>query len=126
MSDDTPANASFAPGTPPVGQRVHACLECGTSTGKSGDFCANACRDAFNNRRKRRGAEFYDLYMAHRFERALATKLKLMSRINRLASIYREDDRQRREGRRSWRRPQDVLDDRPYLRSIATRIRSGR
>ncbi|WP_084368962.1 transcriptional regulator [Rhizobium sp. RU36D] len=106
--------------------RVHACLECESETQKTGDFCCDACRAVFNNRRKARGAEIYDLYMAHRFQRNLATQLKLMSRINRLASIYREEDRAMRNGRRSWRRPQDVLEERPYLRSIATRIRSGR
>ncbi|MBP0438456.1 transcriptional regulator [Tianweitania sediminis] len=105
--------------------RVHACLECGAEGTKS-DFCGPRCRIAFNNRRKSRGAEFYDLYMAHRFERATAKSLGVFQAINRLASIYREEDKVRREGRRSWRAPKLVLMERPFLKAIVTHIRAGR
>lgn len=100
---------------------MRECLECGASTGK-GEFCCKACRYAFNNRQKVRGAEMYDLYMAFRFERATARENNIQSAINRLAAIYREEDRARRSGRRSWRRPLDVLADRPYLKALGGRI----
>ena len=52
-----------------MNKRPHACLECGGECGK-GEFCGSACRMAFNNRRKARGAELYDLFMVHRFATA--------------------------------------------------------
>lgn len=107
--------------------RVHECLECGVpATGRAAEFCSQACRFAFNNRRKRRGAELYDLYMAHRFDRAVATELGVFQAINRLASDYREQDKAERAGRRSWRKPRAVLSERPYLKAIATYDGTGR
>lgn len=106
--------------------RVHACLECGAGTTAKGDFCSVACRTGFNNRRKARGAEMYDLYMAHRFDRDNAQALGVFQAINRLASDFRQEDKARRAGRRSWRNPRDVLAERPYLKAIHTRIRAGR
>ena len=106
--------------------RVHACLDCGTPTAAKGEFCSTACRTAFNNRRRQRGAEFYDLYMAHRFERGLAAQLGLFQAINRLASMFRQDDKDRRAGRKSWRSPRLVMDERPYLKSIVTHETFGR
>lgn len=106
--------------------RVHACLECGGATVKSGDFCSAGCRSDFNNRRKRRGAELYDLYMAHRFDRAAALDLGVFQAINRLASNYRQEDHSERDSRRSWRSPALVMEERPFLKSVSTRIRSGR
>ena len=105
--------------------RVHACLECGgafTPRAVPGnhqpEFCSNACRSLFNNRRKRRGAEFYDLIMAHRFEREEAQQLRVLSKINRLASIYRQQDKDARSARRSWRKANEVIGERPYLSSV--------
>lgn len=106
--------------------RVRACLECGADHRCKGDFCSTACRHDFNNRRKARGAELYDLYMAHRFERGLAKQLGVFQAINRLASNYREEDKARRAGRRSWRSPRVVLEERPFLKSIATYDGTGR
>ena len=107
-------------------RRVHACLECGTDHSCKGDFCSNACRHDFNNRRKARGAELYDLYMAHRFERNRAKQLGVFQAINRLASNFREEDKARRSGRRSWRSPRTVLDERPFLKAIAAYDGTGR
>lgn len=106
--------------------RVHACLECGKAKTEKADFCSGRCRVRFNNRRKMRGAELYDLYMAHRFDRQRAQELGVFQAINRLASIYRSEDVADRAGRRSWRPPAAVLDERPFLKSISTKIRSGR
>lgn len=102
------------------------CLECGTDHACKGEFCSTACRTVFNNRRKQRGAELYDLYMAHRFDRDRAQELGVFQAINRLASTYRDEDRESRNGRRSWRRPRDVLEERPFLKSIATYDGTGR
>lgn len=109
-----------------VARRVHACLECGAPTASKGDFCATACRSAFNNRRKARGAELYDLFMAHRFDRETAQALGVMAKMNRLASFYRGEDETKRGKRRSWRRPADVLADRPWLSAVAVQDYTGR
>lgn len=106
--------------------RVHACLECGEPMAGKGDFCTRRCRYAFNNRRKQRGAELYDLYMAHRFDRARAQELGVFQAINRLASNYRQEDMATRDGRKSWRAPRAVLEERPYLKGISTYDRTGR
>ena len=107
-------------------KRIHACLECGAETRSKGEFCSALCRTAFNNRRKARGAELYDLYMALRFDRATATDLGVFQAINRLASVYRQQDRQERSGRRSWRGPRAVLEERPYLKAVTSYDGTGR
>ncbi len=100
-------------------RRVHAwCAECDAvlpASADAGGFCCAACRHAFNNRRKSRGAELYDLFMACRFERTLASKLRLWGCLARLASGFRDEDARQRAGRRSWRPPGEVLERRPYL-----------
>lgn len=106
--------------------RVHACLECGEGTTRQREFCSAKCRSDWNNRRKQRGAELYDLYMAHRFDRTNAQALRVFQAINRMASNFREEDKARRAGRQSWRSPRTVIEERPYLRSITTHVRIGR
>ncbi|MCE7026405.1 transcriptional regulator [Jiella sp. CBK1P-4] len=109
--------------------RLDGCLECGAGFQRRrehGAFCSPRCRGTFNNRRARRGAELYDLYMAHRYERPLARALGLFQAINRLASVYRAEDLSQRDGRASWRRPQEVMAERPFLKAIATATRAGR
>ena len=106
--------------------RVHACLECGEGTPRKGEFCSAKCRSDWNNRRRQRGAELYDLYMAHRFDRVTAQTLGVFQAINRMASNFREDDKARRDGRKSWRAPQTVMEERPYLRAVTTHVRIGR
>ncbi|TPM06972.1 transcriptional regulator [Mesorhizobium sp. B2-3-7] len=99
-------------------QRVHACLECGGPRSPKAEFCSAGCRTDFNNRRKARGAELHDLYMAHRFDRANAKTAGVLQAMNRMASNWREEDKARRDGRRSWRATSEVLAERPYLRGI--------
>lgn len=110
--------------------RLVACLECGRETECQGptprEFCSGGCRKSWNNRRMTRGAELLDLYMAHRFDRQHATLLGLFQAINRLASDYRYQDRAERAGRRSWRRPGDVLAERPHLKAALYRVRAGK
>lgn len=69
----------------------------------------------FANRRASRGAELYDLFMASRFELEKSKDLKLWRMMNRMASGFREQDRRERDGRRSWMRPEQVLEAKAYL-----------
>lgn len=104
------------------------CLECGgaliPASPIEAEFCASACRMAFNNRRAKRGAELYDLFMALRHDRAVATAFKVWRLLNRLAAGFRAEDVAERDGRRSWRSPAAILARRPYL--AAERIASVR
>jgi len=101
--------------------RAAICLECGWQHARKGEFCSVRCRTDFNNRRKARGAELYDLFMVLRFDRPLAKLLGVYQLVCRMASVFREEDRAKREGRRSWRRPQAVIEERPYLKTIRGR-----
>lgn len=81
------------------------CRECGTSLDgrdKRTVFCSPKCRSTFNHRRQQRGAELYDLFMMLRYERAIAGKYNLWSRMCRLGEIYRDADHVERAGRKSW------------------------
>ncbi|MGY2048856.1 hypothetical protein [Methylobacterium sp. JK268] len=120
MSLNAPAQAVQERETAPL-RYARTCLECGhayEAAMRHSEFCCSSCRQEWNNRRSRRGAEVYDLWMAFRFQRPLARSLKLLSALNRLASIYREEDRRERGARPSWRAPEVVLSSRPYLRAV--------
>ncbi|WP_426315686.1 hypothetical protein ACN9MF_12940 [Methylobacterium fujisawaense] len=103
-----------------IGGARHICLECGrpfAAAVSGAEFCGPACRMVFNNRRARRGAELYDLFMALRHDRATATLFKVWRLLNRLAAIFRDEDRQERDGRKSWRDPATIIARRPYLKA---------
>lgn len=106
------------------------CLWCGgayVSPVAESEFCATPCRKSFNNLRAMRGAELYDLFMALRHDRAVATAFKAWRLLNRLASGFRAEDRAQRAGRRSWRHPAEIIARRPYLVSeTLTLPRAGR
>ncbi|WP_238257871.1 transcriptional regulator [Methylobacterium gnaphalii] len=96
------------------------CLECGetfASTKTDAEFCGDRCRMAFNNRRTKRGAEIYDLFMSLRHDRKTATVLNVFTLVSRLATIYRREDADQRAGRRSWRHASEIIDRRPYLKA---------
>jgi predicted nucleic acid-binding Zn ribbon protein len=81
------------------------CLECGEkfdTDRPEAEFCSNACRKDWHNRRMQRGAEILDFIMSKRFDRAHEKEARLL--IDRLASAYRDADKAKRGGRRSWRR----------------------
>lgn len=102
-----------------------ACLWCGQaylSPAPEAEFCGSLCRKAFNNLRAMRGAELYDLFMALRHDRAVATAFKVWRALNRLAAGFRFEDRTERAGRRSWRHPGVILARRPYLGSDAPHV----
>lgn len=88
----------------PHGHRT--CCECGTvyAPGRAHEsfFCSSDCRQAWNNRRAKRGAELYDLFMALRYERGLSQVLGLWSLICRMAQAWRDEDVAKRDGRKSW------------------------
>lgn len=99
------------------------CRECGAAfkaVRKAGAFCTPACRTNWSNRRNMRGAQLYDLYMAHRFEREAATEAGALAIMNRLAADWRDEDNRQRGGRKSWGDWREFLAQRPYL--IATRL----
>ena len=104
------------------------CLECGgrRDLHRAGSFCCTPCRKAWGNRRMTRGAELYDLYMVLRYDRQTGVEIGAFQAINRLVSIFRQEDNRERAGRRSWRPPREVLLDRPSLKTMTTRIRAGR
>lgn len=94
------------------------CLECGEAFPRrrsDAEFCGRKCVRAWNNRRMTRGAELYDLLMVARFDRERATKFKVWRTINRLAAHFREEDKARRDGRRSWRRLRAVMESKIFL-----------
>jgi hypothetical protein len=115
-------------GAPTGFQRV--CLECGDdfeSMKSFGAFCCPAHRLAWNNRRSKRGAELYDLFMALRFQRGLARTLALWKLACRLVSAFRDEDWRERDGRLSWRSPRTVIEERPWLtaKTLVRRRRRG-
>lgn len=57
-------------------------------------FLTDQARTAWNNRRKSRGAELYDLFMAYRYDRKRAKLLGLFSRMCALAAKWRYEDKE--------------------------------
>ena len=97
---------------------TRSCGECGGSMegrDKAAAFCDKRCRDNHKNRRCRRGVLLYDLFMALRFERKLASKLKVWSAMCRLAGTWREEDNHERAGRRSWGDWRGWLEANPWV-----------
>lgn len=83
-----------------------SCRECGVgyeAKKAASLFCSSPCRMAFNNRRRDRGAELYDLFMATRFDRKDAGEARAWALMCSLASAYRDADKATRGGRDSWR-----------------------
>lgn len=79
------------------------CRECGSPlTSARAEFCAVACRRAWNNRRAMRGAELYDLFRALRRDRREATERGLWKDICRLEEKWQIEDQRDRPGRRSY------------------------
>ena len=82
------------------------CKECGGGFDlKRNDqsFCCTPCRNAWENRRMTRGAIVYDflMQMVHR-----PTSKGLWSAMRRLATAWKAEDREERNGRQSWRNPE--------------------
>lgn len=60
---------------------------------ESARFIDADARQAWNNRRKVRGAQLYDLFMAYRYDRKAAKVLKLFSVMCELAAVWRAEDK---------------------------------
>jgi hypothetical protein len=81
------------------------CQDCGDSfqtDAREARFCSTKCRKEYNNRRAVRGAEMYDLLMTMRFDRGLAKDEQLWTHVCNLAAAYRNSDKAKRAGRKSW------------------------
>ncbi|WP_303829345.1 hypothetical protein [Asticcacaulis taihuensis] len=108
---------------------VRECQWCGEEFAKRGGsqlFCSDPHKTAFNNLRKERGAQLYDLFVALRYERKLAAGLKVWSLICTMIAHFREEDRQKRSGRRSWMPARTVTERRPYLFNPLRQARKGK
>lgn len=83
--------------------RTITCRECGekcTVHSHKALFCSAKCAKAFNVRRDNRARAVYDLVMAGRFERD--KNPAWLTRLSHLAHQYREEDKRKRGGRKSW------------------------
>lgn len=101
--------------------RVRCCRECSTPlTGpaspksnsttrasRSTIFCTNVCKTAWNNRRKNRGADIYDLWMAMRYERDEAKRLGVWAEMCRLSEQWNTEDMA--AGHKTYGPPADVV-----------------
>lgn len=102
------------------------CLECGgrMQTTRDGPhvFCSSGCRKSFNNRRMRRGAQLYDLFMAMRHERKEAEGERVWSALCRLAAEWRSEDDDQRGGRKSWGDWRKILRLNPHLKGMRSTL----
>ena len=99
---------------------ICACREClsplrGPAEGRNvnpsrapAKFCSTLCRTAWNNRRKTRGADLYDLWMAMRYARDEAQVLGVWKEMCRLSETWNAEDKA--AGRETFERPKMVLD----------------
>lgn len=81
---------------------LRCCRECGNHVSSAREFCAATCRSAFHNRRKRSGADIYDLVMAIRFDREDAQAQGAWSLLCRMAAKFKGQDDAERDGLKSW------------------------
>ena len=86
------------------------CLNCGIEfdkkpgKGRHAVFHATSCRKAWNNRRAVRGAELYDIWMLHRYDREAGKEANTLTIMANLARAYHDADEALREGRASYDR----------------------
>lgn len=70
-------------------------------------FCGIPCKAKWNNRRKNRGADLYDLWMSLRYERDEAKRLGVWAELCRLSEGWRDDDA--RDGIKSYEKAGVVI-----------------
>lgn len=94
-----------------MGKKLHVCRECLTPLEAghkaSRAFCSDTCKAKWNNRRKSRGADIYDLWMAMRYERDEAKRLGVWKEMCRLSERWHDEDEA--SGVKSYDRPEIVL-----------------
>lgn len=107
-----------------MSKTARCCRECSTPLQKAAKpearFCSNPCKDRWNNRRKNRGAELYDLFMAYRYDRGVSKALGLWSLICRMGSVWNEEDKE--TGRQSYGDPRETKER--MIRYLGTRHRA--
>lgn len=100
-----------------------ACRECGKPVGPSvrfeKKFCCEPCRHSWTNRRKLRGAELYDLFMAMRYDRGTAKLFGVWAIMCRMASMWKEEDG--RLGVKSYASLSDIQQEGRILKYTAVR-----
>lgn len=96
-----------------MAKRISLCVECrGTyETDSRTDFCSNACKAKFHNRRAKRGALVYDAEALMRAEPEKAATIR--QRLELQWDTWRREDEA--AGRlRTTRRLSDVMIDLPF------------
>ncbi len=97
------------------------CLNCGKElvTQKFGpppDFCSKKCRQEFRNRRMIRGALAYDVLMNWRFRRQSGKEA--LNLLCRMAATWNQEDKEERDGRRSFQKLDDVIQSNPHYSRV--------
>ncbi|QND53450.1 hypothetical protein HB779_17315 [Phyllobacterium sp. 628] len=95
-----------------MAKSITACQECGNHISDHRDgklFCSTVCRQSFNNRRMKRGAELYDLFRALRRERSDAKQLNIWTEMCRLEKQWNDQDVLERPDRKSYMSPKKAL-----------------
>jgi hypothetical protein len=103
-----PGLASRGIACEPRPRPVVECSDCGASfvsTRPWAQFCGNACRKRFHNRKLARAAIAVDLLMAWRFDRAAFEAVGGRALLSRVVAGFRREDQRDRAGRRSWDAP---------------------
>lgn len=93
------------------GRKPRACAECGgdiygpgrpAKRGPVPRFCSPRCGDVFNDRRKERGAQLYDLVMGRAYEPNDPLRPDITTLVATLKRKWRNDDWHSRGNRKSW------------------------
>jgi triphosphoribosyl-dephospho-CoA synthetase len=105
---------------------ARCCKECGMALSADRDYraevCGSACRTAWSNRRKMRGAELYDLFMAMRHERGAAKALGIWNLMCRMAAAWKQEDMDERAGRLSYAPPKVAVENSARYRSTIYKL----
>ena len=94
--------------TDPTRRHCRECGEAFEAQRADAEFCSTPHRRDWNNRRQKRGAELYDLFMFMRHERRATEELKTDPGFNvwtvaaQLATDWKAEDDRDRDGRRSY------------------------
>lgn len=102
----------------PTKYRERCCNECGEAyVPRRCDefFCSIPCRKSFDNRAMTRGRDLYHLFMVMRYERGTAKLLGVWAIMCRMAMEWRNEDNEKRGGRKSWIAPRRVIDKLPVV-----------
>lgn len=90
---------------------IRCCRECqkplDASLKANATFCGIPCKAKWNNRRKNRGADLYDLWMAMRYERDEAKRHEVWKEMCRLSEGWKADDD--KQGIKSYEMPGVVI-----------------